>query len=249
MASRWLPAVTQVTGAIGHRPDDRRQARREGPQAEELGELRHRHQPTISAPQDWLQPMHRPARIAATQNSAATGGRQGRQRHHHDPAHQRERERRAVADAVLHMAPGERADGRGDVDQEDQHHGLGLAETHRLLGIDRGQRDHHRDAGLVGAGRRPAAALKSRNCRACRQVRASRDSAAPISPRPAPWAAACGCGTARSCSSTKVGDRGQRVHHRGDGHGHRHELRRRSPRACADSTQARLRPSVSMPPR
>ena len=92
--------------------------------------------------------MHRPARFAATQNVACGLG-EVRDHDHHDPADQRERDGAHVADGVLQVAEAERADRRGDVHHQDQHDGLLRRELHRLLGVDRGERDDRGDARLV----------------------------------------------------------------------------------------------------
>jgi hypothetical protein len=76
-------------------------------------------------------------------------GCQHRQDGHDDPADQRDRQRSPVSDAVLPVAEREGADGRGDVDQKDQQHRLGLLEAEHLLGIHRRQCNDPRDACLV----------------------------------------------------------------------------------------------------
>ena len=54
-----------------------------------------------------------------------------------------------MADAILQMAEQECADRGGDVDHEDQHDGLLGGEVHRLLRVDRGERDHRLYARLI----------------------------------------------------------------------------------------------------
>ena len=68
---------------------------------------------------------------------------------HRNPSNQRKRDRAHVADRVLQIAEGEGAERRRDVDDQDQHDRALGGELHHLLGVDRGERHHRRDAGLV----------------------------------------------------------------------------------------------------
>ena len=62
-----------------------------------------------------------------------------------------------VADAVLQVAPRERAAGRGEVQHEDQDHRLLLLEADHAFRVDRRQRDRDGHAALVehDAGQQP----------------------------------------------------------------------------------------------
>ncbi len=54
-----------------------------------------------------------------------------------------------MADAVLHMPEQKSADRGGDVDHENQHDDLLGSEVHRLLRVDRRERDYRLDACLI----------------------------------------------------------------------------------------------------
>ena len=71
------------------------------------------------------------------------------QQHHDDPADQGQPDGLHVTDTVFQMTEGEGADGCGDIDQEDKLDGVGSLETHRLFGIDGGERNHRLDACLI----------------------------------------------------------------------------------------------------
>ena len=65
------------------------------------------------------------------------------------PPKQSEGNGRLMADPILNMAEGNRAEARSQIDDHDQNDRVAGIESHGLLGINRGQRNHRLHAGLV----------------------------------------------------------------------------------------------------
>ena len=135
--------------AIGKRAEDRSRLHGQAPQAEEFREPAGRRQVADDRASRGLRRAHAQAgQVRRDPEHPHALGDVG-ERDHHDPADQHEQHRADVADRVLQVAESECADRRGDVDDEDQHDRLLGRELHRFLGVDRGERDHGHDAGLV----------------------------------------------------------------------------------------------------
>ena len=123
--------------------------------------------------------MHRPARFAAIQKVAVVREKYATTVIAIQPTIVT-RSATTLPMPVLRVAEAERADRRGDVDDDHQHDRVLRLEAHHLLGVDGGERDHRRHARLVERRRRrtPAAgrgsaAPRARSRAAARTCRAT----------------------------------------------------------------------------
>ena len=134
--------------AIGQRPDNGGTASGKGPQPIELAQPVTGRQGTGQCPARRLAGAHAETGQHGRRPEHRVAVGHHRQRHHGDPAHQREAQRTPVANAIFQVAEQERAQSRRDIDHEEQHHGLLRLEVHHLFGIDSGERDHHEHASI-----------------------------------------------------------------------------------------------------
>ena len=134
---------------IGERPQYGRQFDRQPPEAEELGAAVGRTQVTHESATRGLAGAEADAgKIGGGPEHCRAGGHPG-QHHGQAPADQRQRQRTHMAELVLQLAESEGADAGREIHHQDEHDGLLRGELHRLLGIDRRQRDHGLHAGLI----------------------------------------------------------------------------------------------------
>ena len=136
-------------GAVGKRADDGSKPQRHVPEAVELGQARARREDRDHGSACGLGRAHGEAREIGGDPELPALGREGGDGDHRDPDAERARERELVADAVLHVAEGESADGGRDVHEEDHEERVLGLEPHDGGGIDGRERDDDGDAALI----------------------------------------------------------------------------------------------------